>query len=303
MIKLLTILQAKDSLSLVISEKVSELSNMSGSELLNKIWGDLTQLGMKILAAILIYVIGAWLIRWVRRFLIKVFNKRSLEPSLSGFIISFVNISLTVLLFVIVVTTLGVPTSTFTALLAAGGLAIGMAMSGTLQNFAGGVMILLFKPFKVGDIIDTGSYSGTVNSIRITNTHLSTFDNKLVILPNGDLSSNSIMNFSITDTRRAEWNISIPYGSDVDKTKEILLGLVNKDKRVLKEPAEPFVALSELDKGSIVIMLRAWSSTNDFWQLYYDINEAIYKELPKNGIEFFSPKMDVVVKNEQERRK
>ncbi len=301
--KLITILQVKDSLSLAISEKVSELSSMSGSELLNKIWGDLTQLGMKIIAAILIYVIGAWLIRWVRRFLIKVFNKRSLEPSLSGFVISFVNITLTVLLFVIVVTTLGVPTSTFTALLAAGGLAIGMALSGTLQNFAGGVMILLFKPFKVGDIIDTGSYSGTVNSIRITNTHLSTFDNKLVILPNGELSSNSIMNFSITDTRRAEWSISIPYGSDVDKTKELLLGLLNKDQRVLKEPAEPFVALSELGKGSIVIMLRAWSSTSDFWQLYYDINEAIYKELPKNGIEFFSPKMDVVVKNEQGQRK
>lgn len=291
-------LEPKDSLEMAIVQKYQEVSNMSFKEIWDRLLENMTHWGLKLLAAILLYIVGAWLIRKLRHFLVKLCNKRNFDPSLSSFLISFVNITLTVILFIMIVTILGVPTTTFTALLAAGGLAVGMALSGTLQNFAGGVMILLFKPFKVGDFIDANGFSGTVKSINITNTHLTTVDNKLVILPNASCSSGNVINYSIMPARRVDWSITISYGDDVEVAKKVALGLLSEDKRVLKEPAEPFAALSELGDSALVIIIRAWTKSEDYWSLFYDINEKIYKEFPKNGLNFPFPQMDVTIKHE-----
>ena len=211
-----------DTLAMEISEVIQKVSTMSGHEIWTSVADTVIKWGLKVLAALLIYLAGAWLIRRIRKMLRAVFTRRKVEPSLSSFTVSFVNISLTVLLFVVVVTILGVPASTFAALLAAGGLAVGMALSGTLQNFAGGVMILLFKPFKVGDYIEAGGYSGTVDAINITSTQIHTPDNKVVYLPNGNLANNSIQNNTASDIRRVEWNVSISYGDDAGKGIELL---------------------------------------------------------------------------------
>lgn len=291
-------LEPKDSLEMAIVQKYQEVTSMSFKEIWQSLLDNFTHWGLKLLAAILLYIVGAWLIRKLRHLLVKVFNKRHFDPSLSSFLTSFVNISLTVILFIMIVTILGVPTSTFTALLAAGGLAIGMALSGTLQNFAGGVMILLFKPFKVGDYIEANGFSGTVKSINITNTHLNTVDNKLVILPNSSCSSGNVVNYSSMPVRRVDWSVTISYGDDVEIAKKTALDLLSKDKRVLTKPDVPFAALSQLGDSALVIVIRAWTKSEDYWPLYFDMNEKIYKEFPKNGLNFPFPQMDVTLKRE-----
>ncbi len=291
------IIQPKDSLSTIITEKYQELSTMSHSEIWGSLLEHITQWGLKLLAAIALYILGTWLIRRVKKILNRIFVKKSIDKSLGGFIVSFVNVSLTVLLFIIVVSILGVPTSTFAALIAAGGLAVGMALSGTLQNFAGGVMILLFKPFKVGDFIEVNNFSGTVNIIKITTTQITTVDNKVIVLPNGSLSNGNIQNYSINNTRRLEWKITISYGDDVEKAKELIVEYLNKDSRILSTPEVPFSALSDLGDSSVVILARCWVNSSDYWSVYYDINQKIYNEFPKNGLNFPFPQMDVFIKN------
>lgn len=290
-------IQPKDSVELIIAEKIESLKSLTWTDVSDKLVDSVTSLGLRLLAAALIYFVGAWLIKKCRSVLVKIFNSKKLDPSLTGFISSLINVVLTVMLFVMVVTILGVPTSTFTALLAAGGLAIGMALSGTLQNFAGGVMILLFKPFKVGDFIDANGFSGTVQSIKITTTHIVTVDNKLVILPNSASSTGNIINFSANRTRRAEWNVSISYGDDVDLAKKVAMELINANPKALKDPA-PVVILSSLRDSDIVITLRAWALTDDYWDLIAEMNEQIYKEFPKNGLNFPYPQLDVTIKQQ-----
>lgn len=251
------------------------------------------KIGIKILAALIIYFIGAWLIRKFKKILRKIFEKRGVDPSLGSFLLSFVSITFSVLLIVTTISILGVDTTSFVALLAGSGLAIGMAMSGTLQNFAGGIMILLFKPFRVGEYIEAQGFSGTVKSIEITTTHITTPDNKTVILPNGALSNGSINNYSATGTRRCEWNIGISYGDDVAKTKEIILDIIKHHPAVINTPAEPFAALSNLADSAVIITARAWVESDNYWTLYYEVNERIYTELPENGISFPFPQMDV----------
>lgn len=291
--------EAKDSVEIVITEKIENLKNLTWPDIWDKVIDTATSLGFRIIAAILLYVVGTWLIKKVRSLLTTLFNTKKLDPSLTGFLLSLVNVVLTVILFIVIVTTLGVPTSTFTALMAAGGLAIGMALSGTLQNFAGGVMILLFKPFKVGDFVEANGYSGTVNSIKITTTHLVTVDNRLIILPNSSCSTGNIINYSMNQTRRAEWNVSISYGDDVDVAKKIAMDLVTGDSRTLKDPA-PVVILSALRDSDIVITIRAWVNSENYWDLIADMNEKIYKEFPKNGLTFPYPQLDVTIKRPQD---
>ncbi|MEG0891401.1 MAG: mechanosensitive ion channel [Bacteroidales bacterium] len=253
------------------------------------------KLGIKILAAFIIYIIGAWLIRKGKKILRKVFDKKGIEASLSSFLLSVVSITFSVLLIVTTISVLGVDTTSFVALLAGSGLAIGMALSGTLQNFAGGIMILMFKPFKIGDYIEAQGFGGTVLSIEITTTHITTADRKTIILPNGALSNGSINNFSTSGTRRCEWNIGISYGDDVAKAKELILNIINNHPVVINTPAVPFAALSSLGDSAVIITARAWVNSDDYWTLVYDVNESIYNELPKNGINFPFPQMDVHV--------
>lgn len=254
--------------------------------------------GEKILAAFIIYIIGAWLIRKSKKILRRIFEKRGVEPSLATFLLSFTSITFSILLIITTISVLGVDTTSFVALLAGSGLAIGMALSGTLQNFAGGIMILLFKPFKVGDFIEAQGFSGTVQSIEITTTHITTPDNKTIILPNGSLSNGSINNYSATGTRRCDWNIGISYGDDVAKAKEIILALIRKHPAVINTPAEPVAVLSNLADSAVIITAKAWTNSENYWTFYYDINEAIYNELPKHNINFPFPQMDITLKQQ-----
>ena len=273
---------------------------MSGQEIFSSVSESIIKWGLKVLAAILLYLLGAWIIRRVKKLLRKVFTKRKVEPSLATFTVSFVNISLTVILFIVVVSILGVPTSTFAALLAAGGLAVGMALSGTLQNFAGGVMLLLFKPFKVGDYIDANGFSGTVDAINITSTQIHTVDNKIVHLPNGSVANSNIQNYSTSELRRVDWNISVSYGDDAEKGIALLKDYLSKDPRVLNTPEPPFAALSQLGDSAIILTARAWTKNSDYWGLYFDINKLIYEDFPKQGMTFPYPQLDVHVRNVQD---
>lgn len=292
-----------DTLAMEISEVIQKVSTMSSQEIWSSIASTIIKWGFKVLAALLVYLAGAWLIRRLKKMLRNVFTRKKVEPSLSSFTISFVNISMTVLLFVIVVTILGVPASTFAALLAAGGLAVGMALSGTLQNFAGGVMILLFKPFKVGDYIEAGGFGGTVDAINITSTQIHTPDNKIIFLPNGSLSNNSIQNNTASNIRRVEWNVSISYGDDAGKGIELLQQYLHDDPRVMSgqdAPDAPFAALSQLGDSAIILTARAWTHGTDYWSLFFDINRKIYEDFPKQGMSFPYPQLDVHVRNVQD---
>ncbi len=284
-----------DSLGSAITETIQTVKSMTLSDLWHIVLNDVTKWGMKVLAAIAIYIIGRWLINRLKKILRTLFAKRKIEPSLATFTISFTNISLTVMLFVVIVSILGVPTSTFAALLAAGGMAIGMALSGTLQNFAGGIMILLFKPFKVGDFIEIGNYSGSVDAINITNTQVRTSDNRIVFMPNGVVASNNVMNYSMEPIRRATWKISISYGDDAGKAIELLLKLMKDHPGIMQNP-EPYVALDELADSAVIIIVYAWIKSEEYHEVHHQMNRIIYEELPKAGMHFPFPQLEITVK-------
>jgi small conductance mechanosensitive channel len=206
--------------------------------------------GPKLLAAIVVWIIGLWLISAVVRGLTNVMNKSKLDPSLKPFLLSMASILLKVMLVISVLSMLGIEMTSFVAILGAAGLAVGLALSGTLQNFAGGVMILVFKPYKVGDFVEASGYSGTVNSIQIFNTVLKTADNKTIIIPNGGLSTSSITNYSTEEKRRVDWTIGVGYGDDLDKARAVIKRLCDEDERILKEP-EVFIAVSALADSSV----------------------------------------------------
>ncbi|MCR4859941.1 MAG: mechanosensitive ion channel [Bacteroidales bacterium] len=253
--------------------------------------------GLKVLAAILIYIVGAWLIKRIKKALMRLFERKKTDRAMASFICSFTSIALTVILIIVVVGTLGVNTSSLAALLAASGLAIGMALSGTLQNFAGGLMIMAFKPFKAGDYIEALGYSGTVTEVTIVGTHLTTFDNRKVILPNGALSNGNIVNFSSFPLRRIDITVGVEYGTDAAACKEKLTEIIQEDPRFLDGTtpgaADPIIAIQKLDSSSVNFLIRAWVKTTDYWGAWFDLNERVYTELPQAGIQFPFPQVDV----------
>lgn len=259
------------------------------------------EFGLKLLAAIVIYLVGAWIIGRIKKALNKLFVKRGTEKTLASFTSSLVSISLTILLIVITIGTLGINTTSLAALLAAGGMAIGMALSGTVSNFAGGIMILAFKPFKVGDFINAQGYSGTVQSVTIVNTKILTTDNRLIIIPNGALSNGNIDNYNIMKLRRLDIEVHVEYGTDSDKCIELLTKIISEDPRILNsnEPGakDPFIALMSMDDSSICFITRSWVMADDYWPAKFDLNKKIYDLLPRNGILFAYPHMDVTLKN------
>lgn len=251
--------------------------------------------GLKLLAAIVVLLLGRWVIRLIKKSMLKVMNRRNADPSLSSFLMSLVSVLLTFFLVLAIVGILGINTSSLVALLASAGLAIGMALSGTLQNFAGGVMIMLFKPFKVGDFISAQGYEGKVSEIQIFNTHLLTVDNKEVILPNGILSTGTMTVFSKKDTRRVDWTFSIAYGDDYDKAKAVLQNLCGQDERILAEP-EVMIELIKLNNSSVDLTVRAWVNTADYWAVYFAMNEKVYKAFAEEGLNIPFPQVDVHMK-------
>lgn len=291
-----------DSLDLKGSAEkfVEKVTTTPADVLLKELGNDALQFGLKVLAALAIYFIGAWVIKRIKKLLGNIFERRKTDKAIASFTMSLVSISLTIILIILTVGTLGVNTTSLAAILAAGGMAIGMALSGTVQNFAGGIMLLVFKPFKAGDFIEAQGFSGTVSEVNIVSTKLTTTDNRVIVLPNGSLSSGTINNISQNPIRRLEWKIGVEYGSDIDVARKVILEILNKDSRVLHgkdTPDEPYIRLSALLDSSVEIQARCWVRTNDYWDLLWEINELIYKELPKNGIDFPFPQLDVHLHN------
>lgn len=255
-------------------------------------WG--VEAGKDIIGAILIFVIGRFVIRQINRLFLKIIRQRKLEISVETFLRSLLSILLNLILAFAIISRLGIETTSFAALLASAGVAVGMALSGNLSNFAGGLIILVFKPFKVGDYIDTSSadVSGTVKEIQIFHTVLATLDNKIIYVPNGVLSSNAIINYSKQNMRRAEWVIGVEYGEDVDKVKKVIESLIEADTRILKDPV-PLIALKALSASSVDIVVRAWAKSEDYWNVYFDMNKNIYDTFNRAGIGFPFPQLTV----------
>ena len=248
--------------------------------------------GKTILVAVIIYIVGRFVVGLINRVLSNALDRRNLDPSIKSFLKSFVNIMLTVLLLIAVVSALGVNTTSFAALLASFGVAAGMALSGNLSNFAGGLIILLLKPFRVGDYISAQGFEGTVSEILIFNTVMKTVDNKVIYLPNGALSSGTVTNFSREPQRRVDLTVSVEYGQDLERVKKVLADLFARDSRVLKEPA-PFVALSAMSASSVDLTVRLWVDSANYWGVFFDTQEAIYAEFNKQGISFPFPQLTV----------
>ena len=245
-------------------------------------WG--INVGKDLIGAILIYIIGRFIIRQISRLVAKVLEKRKLEISVQTFLKSLLSILLNLILAFAIVSRLGVETTSFAAILASAGVAIGMALSGNLSNFAGGLIILVFKPFKVG--------SGTVKEIQIFHTILSTVDNRIIYVPNGSLSINAITNYSKQETRRAEWVFGVEYGEDYERVKAVLERIIAADERILQTPA-PFIGLGSLSASSVDIKVRVWTKTADYWDVMFDMNRIVYATFNKEGIGFPFPQLTV----------
>lgn len=293
---------APDSLNQVqveLANIAEKLTTTPADVLVKNLINQATAFGLKVLAALAIYFIGIWIIRKIRKVLTRLFTSKDTDATIVSFVQSIVSIALTVVLIIITVGVLGVDTTSLAALLAGGGMAIGMALNGTVQNFAGGIMILVFRPFQAGDYIKYEEFEGTVTEVNIVSTKLTTVDNKIIIIPNGSLSNGTINNFSKNKIRRADWVIDVEYGSSVTETKELLMSLLESDERILTTkdgaPADPFVALSTLGASGIQFIVRAWVGKSDYWPVKYLMNEKIYEELPKHGINFPYQKLDITI--------
>ena len=282
------------------AQLVETLKTKPANELLEGILPSIAKFGLKVLLALLIYLVGAWLIRKIKRLVAKAFAKKGSDSSLASFVQSLVSALLWIVLILAMVGTLGVNTTSFAALLAAGGMAIGMAMSGTVQNFAGGIILLAFKPFKVDDYVKIQGFFGRISEITINHTKLITTDNREIVIPNGSIATDTIDNYSSRTPQRLSIKFNVPYGTDFDQVKDILLEMVKQQPKILTKDTpgakNPKVYLNELKDSSIEIKLRVWIDGKDYKKMTYWLNENIYKEIPKHGINFPFPQLDVHVK-------
>lgn len=350
------VFEATDSIP-SITQELSKLQGVSIDELINRAVNGLVDFAFHFAIALIVFYIGKFIIGKLHKIITTIFLRRNIDKSLTSFTLSVVNIVLYFALLIIVIGILGIETSSFLAIFASAGVAVGLALSGTLQNFAGGVLILLLKPYKIGDYIEAQGFSGTIKEIQIFSTIINTPDNKQIIIPNGGLSTGTINNYSKEDYRRVDWTVSIAYGDDYDTARDSIMQMLNEDNRIVKKYIEddremrqipdleqqqeknntanhslthkkcilkrlfhhrrpslsrhievqhaktlatlprvdrsPFIALSSLSASSVDITVRAWTRSEFFWDVYFDINEKIYKELPKHGINFPFPQMDV----------
>jgi len=284
--------------SLKVLPKVAEITkdvaegNVHWDQVITQMISWSLDAGKHILVALVVYLIGHYLIKLLNYLLARFLERRKVEISVQTFVRSFVSILLQVLLIISVVGALGVNTTSFAALLASFGVAIGMALSGNLQNFAGGIIILFLKPYKVGDWVEAQGTSGAVQAIQIFHTILLTADGKLIYVPNGAMSSGTITNYTLTPTRRVEWVIGIEYGEDVEKARKVVLDILQSDKRVKDDPA-PTVVLSELNNSSVDMTIRCWVDNDDYWNVLFQTREKIYNTFNANGIGFPFPQVTV----------
>ncbi|MBR4048490.1 MAG: mechanosensitive ion channel [Bacteroides sp.] len=253
-------------------------------------WGIST--GKQIIAALLIFLIGRLLISLINKLVAKVLARKHVDAGVQTFVKSFVNIMLTILLIVAIISKLGVDTTSFAALLASAGVAVGMTLSGNLQNFAGGLIILLLRPFKVGDFIECQGVSGTVKEIQIFHTILTSPDNKVIYVPNGSLSSGTVINYSREATRRVDWTFCVEYGEDYEKVENVINKLIAADERILDTPA-PFVNLIALADSSVNVVVRVWVKSENYWDVFFQMNKSVYATFNKEGINFPFPQLTV----------
>jgi small conductance mechanosensitive channel len=266
-------------------------------DILKKVLETVALYGPKFLGGLAVLIIGSMVIKGINKSVRKLLEKKEINPTLIPFIRGIISVLLKVLLIVSVMAMMGIEMLSFSALIGAVGLAIGMALSGTLQNFAGGVLILILKPYKPGDYIEAQGYAGTVSQIQIFNTILKTPDNKVIIIPNGGLSTGSMINYSEQTERRVDWTFGIAYGDSADKAKEVLQRLCDEDDRILKDPPV-FIGLSKLDNSSVNFVVRAWVKTPDYWDVFFAMNEKVYHTFEKEGLSIPFPQMDVHIHNQ-----
>lgn len=278
-----------------VPEKV-QASAAALKDMISSLTGMAVDFGLKLLAAIIVLAGGMWIAKRIARSFKRMLERRKADASLVSFLGSFINILLRIFVVIISLATVGVQMTSIVAVLGAASLAVGMALSGTMQNFAGGIIIMFLKPFKVDDIITTADgKTGVVKKIMIFTTEIHTFDNQVILLPNGTLSNSQITNLSMTDTRRADLSIAISYGDNIDVARKEIIAIIKADKRVLKDPA-PVVFVAELADSAVVLGVRYWTKSDDMLPSRGDMMEAIYNKLPKKKIHFPFPQMDVHVK-------
>lgn len=285
-----------DSVQHVAKTLVTDVTNGQGinklSILMNQLLNGSVNIGMRIIGAIVIFIVGRFIIKLLNRLVKKVLKDRNIDSSVKGFLESFINILMLTLLLVAVINKLGIETTSFAALLASFGVAVGMALSGNLQNFAGGILILLFRPFKVGDFVGAQGEEGTVISIQIFHTVLRTYKGSQIYMPNGQMSSNKVINFSKEPTRMVEWNIGVDYGEDLQRVEDALNTVIMQDKRIEMSPI-PYIAVKELDDSSVILTVRVWAPTEHYAGVLFDGNRRIYDEFNRRNINFPYPQMTI----------
>ena len=269
---------------------MEELNNLD--KYLDIIKTMLVEYGPKVIGAIVVLFIGLKIVKSASKAVNKLMNKRNLDASLIPFLSGMIGMVMKALLFISVMSMVGIEMTSFIAILGAAGLAIGMALSGTLQNFAGGVMILTFKPYTIGDFIEAQGYMGVIKEIQIFNTIITTVDNRRVIIPNGGLSTSSMINYSSESTRRVDFSFGIGYGDDIDKARDIIMAEIAKFSFVLKDPA-PFVGVGELADSSVNLTTRVWVNAADYWDLHFGLLENVKKAFDANGVSIPFSQTDV----------
>ena len=250
---------------------------------------------VSLMGALAFLFIGFWVSKLIVKALRKMMVRKNSDPGLISFVSSLANIALKIMIIISVMGMVGIQMTSFIAVLGAAGIAIGMALQGTLSNFASGVMILIFKPYKVDDYIEAQGVAGFVKEIQIFNTIITTVDNKTVIVPNSSLATNLLTNYSKQDKRRVDWTVGVTYGTDFKVARDSIMRILEADNRVLKEPV-PFISIIELADSSVNIVVRAWVNTPDYWDVFFDFNNKVYATFNEEGIEFPFPQVDVHLK-------
>jgi len=261
-------------------------------ELLPKLYDWLSVFGIKLIAAIVILIIGRIVVKLIRKLILRVMNKRKIDETISTFVSSLTYSALWIFVILAALSQVGIQTTSFMAIIGAAGLAIGLALQGSLSNFASGFLIILFRPFKVGDYVEAGGVSGVISKISIFTTDLNSVDNKKIIVPNAQIMNGTITNYTAENTRRVDLVFGVGYESDMKRVKDVLMGIIEKHELVLKDPA-PFVRLGKLNDSSIDFTVRVWSKTSDYWDVYFDLTEQAKVEFDKNGLNIPYPQMDV----------
>ena len=280
-----------------LAKAVEKIATLDYHEVLQTMLSEAVWIVIKIVIALAIYFLGRWIVRRVVRLIDVAMGRRKVDISLRSFMRNTVRVVFSLILVLIVVQTLGVNVTSLIAVFSAATLAIGMALSGTAQNFAGGVMILMMKPYRVGDYISAQGQSGTVREIKLFSTVITTTDNQTIYIPNNAIATAIIDNYTTAEQRRVDWTVGISYGDDVDVARETILAMLAADARILRETA-PVVWVAALADSSVNLTVRAWVANADYWDVFFEYNERFYKELPKAGINFPFPQMDVHVKND-----